>query len=143
MDYREQGLEEIKTRLTAIYTALGLKELAYIPDAKVGKDKMPAILIFRGGTDEISKRATRGRLGYPCYRTFETWIECWDLSSGDVLNNIYKEARKAILANDGVLVDNKVSLIEIKTLGPYDCAIKGVEGMRGQFEMLYVDQGPI
>lgn len=137
---RELGLAEVEKRCRPLYNSLSLKNVMRVPSRAIDEDDMPCILIMEGD-DDIVNRSSRDFIGYPCKRKLDVIVECWDLASGNV-RNICLEARKAVLASKGVLL-NGVVINESKTVGPFNLGVPNMLGMRIIFNLFYKDDGPV
>ncbi len=142
-DDRELGVVEVYDRLTPMLESYPLKRLDRTPADSAEKDDMPCIFVIEG-EDPIIKYSSRSNLGYPCYRKLQLIVEVWELaSSGDnaVVKLLTNEARKAILANEGVLLKGVV-IRESKVIGPFNLGVPNTVGMRLFFDLPYKDEGP-
>ena len=140
MEQRILGINEVVKRCESLYNTLGLKNVLHLPGKRIDVADIPCLLI-KEGDDKIIKYAGR-QYSYPCFRTLDVIIECWDYSTGNV-RNAYLETRKAILEGEGELLpDINVTIKEKKTIGPLNYDIPNVEGMMVVFEMSYFDGGP-
>jgi len=139
MEQRILGMNEVGRRCRPLYNSLSLKGVIRLPDKSIDESDMPCVLIMEGD-DKIIKYANRDFLGYPCNRSLNVIVECWDYSTGDV-RNIHKEVRKAVLADKGILLSG-VIIREQQTIGPFNLNIPNVLGMRIVFNMNYTDEGP-
>lgn len=142
-DDRELGVVEVHNRLKPLFTTYPLVRLDRTPADSAEKDDMPCIFLIEG-EDSIVKRSSRNFVGYPCHRLLQVIVEVWVLGkSGNaaVVRPLYNEARKAILATDGVLLSGVV-IREGKAIGPFNLGVPGTVGMRVFFNMGYQDLGP-
>jgi len=140
MEKREAGIQEIIKRLNPLYNSLKLKTIMRAPSRSIDENDIPCILVMEGD-DSIFKRIQRNNLGYPCKRSLQIVVECWDYATPGDVRNIIEEARKRVLESNGVLVKG-ITILEQKMVGPYNMAIPKLLGMRIIFEMYYDDIGP-
>lgn len=141
MEQRELGMVEIESRLnTALMTTYPLKALLRLPDRAISEEDVPAVLIIEG-KDTVYEYSKRGPLGYPVKRALEVFIECWDYTDGDVWD-LYDQARKAVLASKGILVADKVFIVETGAFGPFNNNFTRSKALQLHLQMTYTDVGP-
>lgn len=140
MENRVLGLERVYALLVPLFKSYPLEFFGFSPDYTIDQIKLPAVIILEGA-DEITKRASRGYLGYPAKRELEIIVECWD-SSLQGCRDLYQQVRSILLVNEGVLIPSSVVVREIRAVGPFNLDLPAIKGIRIIFGMNYTDSGP-
>lgn len=140
MEQRKLGMDEVMTRLEGVATSYTLNALLRLPGRPLGEDDIPGVLVATG-RDRVVEYSKRGPLGYPCRRGLEVVIECWDSTTGDVWQ-LYEDVRKAVLAQKGILIAQRVTIFETGAFGPFNNNFTTSEALQLLLEMRYTDIGP-
>lgn len=149
MENKELGLLQIKARIAADKTDLGITSFKRTPTEPASMKNLPCIFMLEG-TDLIIKKSARGKMGYPCQRLLEVVIEL-------VINNkkttedikvLFKKVRETIFKEIGsnpavynpVIADN-VFINENRQEGPTGYGLPDIEAMRLVLDLIYTDEG--
>jgi hypothetical protein len=148
MENREAGLLEIKARIKAKRTNLGIVSFKRTPTRPSGDDDLPCIFMLEG-TDVIFKRASRNRLGYPAQRNLEVIIELVvnKIATPDI-KSLYLNVRKTVFkvidsdppVYNSIVADN-VFINENRTEGPMGYGLPDIQAMRLVLDLIYTDEG--
>jgi len=152
MENRELGLLEIKARIKADRTSLGLKTFKRTPTDPLKSEDLPCVILLEG-TDNIFKRASRNKLGYPAQRDLETIVELVvnKVDTPDI-KALFLELRKTIFKvrneNDpnaeptySSIIADDVFINENRTEGPVGYGLPDIKVMRLVLDLIYTDGG--
>ena len=137
MILRINGITEIKNRLIAKQTELGLTTIRMLPDVGIDKGGLPAIII-KEGVDEIDNRNPRTYTGYPAKRDLEVIVESWVTVETDI-RAFHQQVRSVVLADPAI--DSNTRIREARSIGPFNMDIPDIWGMQLVLSMFYRDQG--
>ncbi len=151
MENRELGLLEIKERIKADRTALGLQSFKRTPTEPSQDSDLPCVFMLEG-VDIIFKRASRNKLGYPAQRVLEVTIELVvnKINTPDI-KALFLELRKTIfkVRNDdpeaeivySSIIADDVFINENRTEGPIGYGLPDIKVMRLVLDLIYTDGG--
>ena len=148
MDNRELGLLEIKARIAAERTALGLQSFKRTPTRPSTIEDCPCVFMLEG-VDNIFKRASRNQFGYPCQRVLEVVIELVvNKKETPNIKALFLELRKAVFKevdSDPAIynanVAENVFINENRSEGPVGYGLPDIKVMRLVLDLIYTDGG--
>jgi len=148
MDNRETGLLEIKARIAADRSALGLATFKRTPTRPAQLDDLPCVFMLEGA-DNIFKRSSRGALGYPANRSVEVIIELVVNKTVTDIKSVFPELRKSVFkdrgSSDPVVYNPRVAdntfIQENRTEGPIGYGLPDIKVMRLVLDLIYTDGG--
>ena len=148
MEKRELGLLEIKERIKADRVSLGITSFKRTPTRPSKSEDLPCIFMLEG-IDEIIKRTSRGKLGYPYNRVLEVTLELVvDKNVTPDIKSVFNELRKTVFKTRGSdpavygpeLLDG-VSIFENRAEGPIGYGLPDIKVMRLILDLNYIDGG--
>lgn len=151
MENRELGLLEIKARIKADRTSLGLSSFKRTPTDPLNSEDLPCVVMLEG-TDNIFKRASRNKLGYPAQRDLEVIVELVvnKVDTPDI-KALFRELRKTVfkVRNDNPdaepvyspIIADDVFINENRTEGPVGYGLPDIKVMRLVLDLIYTDGG--
>lgn len=148
MENRELGLLEIKERIKADRTALGLVSFKRTPTRPSEIGDLPCVFMLEG-IDNIFKRASRNKTGYPAQRSLEVIIELVvDKNKTADIKSLFLELRKTVFKVKGSnppeynpIVAENVFFNENRTEGPVGYGLPDIKVMRLVLDLIYTDGG--
>lgn len=149
MKKRVLALAEIKRRIAAAKTALGIKTFRHNVRTPILKEDLVALLVF-DGIDEIVEKSARNATGYPQKRIMEVALEIIHLADPAVsIYQRYNDLRAVVLVDpwpvklENGSPDGMTMLSELRAEGPSGYGLPDVEGIRLILGLSYTDDGTI
>jgi hypothetical protein len=148
MENRELGLNEMYERIKLARTELGLVSFRRIPTRPSELSDLPCVFMLEG-VDRITKRSTRGGLGYPATRVMEVPFESVVNKRGSIsvktLNQGLRQAIFKIRGSDPAEYSSSIAentfIQENRTEGPLSYGLPDIEVMRLVIDLTYIDGG--
>ncbi|MCP3683859.1 MAG: hypothetical protein GY861_14335 [bacterium] len=148
MENREAGLLEIKARIAASRTTLGITSFKRTPTRPSTLKDLPCVFMLEGD-DIILKRASRSKTGYPAKRALEVTIELV-VNKKDTtdIKTLFLALRKTVFMVIGSdpqtfnpIVADGVFINENRTEGPMGYGLPDIKAMRLVLNLNYNDGG--
>ncbi len=148
MDNRETGLLEIKARIAAERTPMGLASFKRTPTRPAQIEDCPCVFMLEG-VDNIFKRTSRNQLGFPAQRSLEVIVELVvDKSVTPDIKSLFLELRKSVFkiidsdpAEYSSRIANNLFIHENRTEGPIGYGLPDIKVMRLVLDLIYTDGG--
>lgn len=147
MQNRNLGLAEIKTRLAAAYTGIGLKTFKQNPSAPAEIGELPCLFMIEG-TDRIQKYSSRGSTGFPATRHMEVILDIVVSTKKAPIVDIktlHSNVRKTVFKTVAGVLDTKIApntyFVEDRTEGPFNYGLPDINAMRLILTLIYTDDG--
>ena len=147
MENRELGLLEIKARIKADRTTLGLTSFKRTPTRPSAPKDTPCVFMLEG-IDNIFKRASRNKTGYPAQRSLEVTIELVVNKKDTDIKPLFLDLRKTVFKIIGSdppvynpIVADDVFINENRTEGPVGYGLPDIKVMRLVLDLIYTDGG--
>lgn len=138
-DYREQALLELKARVVALKSTIGLKSFERTPSTPVDGKYLPCVYMHEG-IDSVETNSSRGVFGFPRRRTLEVEFEVIVNKQEVDIKSTMRNVRSAVFGSTPALAGGKVSIQEIRTEGPTGYGLPDVAGMSLVLAMRYVEE---
>lgn len=148
-DNRETGLLEIYERIKADRVALGLQSFKRTPTEPSQFDDLPCVFMLEG-PDNIFKRSSRGKLGYPAQRILELEIELVvnkvntpNIKSlfYDLRRTVFKVRKDDEEIEYSPIIADDVFINENRQEGPIGYGLPDIKVMRLVLDLIYTDGG--
>lgn len=147
---REAGLLEIYERIKAKYVEIGLKTFKRNPTEPLREEHLSSICMDEG-IDNIIKRASRHKTGYPASRVLEVILELTVKKEEANILVVHNDVRKAVFTQRGTPADEEpvyspivaqnTFINENRTEGPMGVDLPGILVMRLVLDLVYTDNG--
>jgi len=135
---RDIAIEELKERIRAAKTDLGIKALKHNPDSPATESQIPGIFIHEG-EDSIVKPGTQTWSGYPVIRRVEIYFEILTTGGRSQVKEMHRKLRDVLFQAP---LTCGVVIREVKAFGPAGNGVPGVLFMQLIISLTYTDQGP-
>lgn len=147
---REQGLIELKARLSSRKTTLGLTSFKVRPATAPKASDFPCVVMSEGA-DVIFKKDSRKGHGFPVQRSLEVTFDVIALNSVDI-RTLHRRVRTALFSeiyDPGNLLDPIINeriaantfINENRAEGPYNYGLPDSVAMQLILDLVYTDKG--